>query len=214
MFGNPPESPQTLQTPFNPVSPYGIAKLAAFNLCRSYRDAYKMFIALAVPYNHDSAYRSADFVMRKIALAAVKISRGEQDMLQLGDLDAQRDFSHAHDVVRGYYQMMQEPESIECLFASGETHSIREICEIAFNLMGIPLVWEKPSNTLSEVGINETTRKPVIGVTYEHFRPTKSTVRLCGNAVETRRKLNWAPEKKFCQIIEEMVKFDLAQEAK
>ena len=211
MFGDPVETPQTMDTPFHPISPYGIAKLAAYNLCRSYRDAYKLKVHLAIPYNHESPYRSAEFVMRKIAKAAAAVSKGSKEILNLGDLNAVRDFSHAADLVKGYWQMMQFPEPQECLFASGEPHTIREVCETAFAAVGIQILWNKKASAVSEVGVDTKTLQPLIKVSYEQFRPARNHLILCGDPTQTEKQLGWIRNRKFSQIIDEMVQFDLKE---
>lgn len=212
-FGNQGVYPQTEASPMNPVSPYGISKLAAYHTCRSYRSAYKLKVSCGIAYNHDSIHRSEDFVLRKICKAAAMISMGKQEHLALGDLNAERDFGYAADFAKGYWQALQAPEPGDYVFATGVTHPIREICDVAFAAAGIPISWEKGKITHQESGITKK-GKCLIHVSFEHFRPADVQFKLVGNAAKAKRDIYWETTKNFSEIIEEIVKYDLAQAGK
>ena len=137
MFGNPSQTPQTEQTPFAPRSPYGVSKVTGFHLARNYRDAYGMFVASGILFNHESPRRGFEFVSRKISSHAARIKRGLTHELPLGNLEAKRDWGHAKDYVVAIHQMLQQKEPNDFIIATGETHSVREFCELAFNIVGL-----------------------------------------------------------------------------
>ena len=137
MFGNPSQTPQTEQTPFAPRSPYGVSKVTGFHLARNYREAYGMFVASGILFNHESPRRGFEFVSRKISSYAARIKRGLTHELPLGNLEAKRDWGHAKDYVVAIHQMLQQKEPDDFVIATGETHSVREFCELAFDIVGL-----------------------------------------------------------------------------
>ena len=141
LYGKVVESPQTESTPFYPRSPYAAAKAYAFYITRNYREAYGMFATNGILFNHESPRRGETFVTRKITMAVARIKAGEQDTLYLGNLDAKRDWGFAGDYVDAMWRMLQTDEPDDYVIATGETHSVREFCELAFDRVGLPLTW-------------------------------------------------------------------------
>lgn len=190
MFGKVREVPQTENTPFHPRSPYGISKVAGFDLTRNYREAYSMFCLSGILFNHESPRRGFEFVTRKITSGVARIKRGRQEEIRLGNLEARRDWGHAKDYVRAMHLMLQQDQPDDFVVASGESHTVAEFCELAFG----------------EVGLDY--RKYV--VQDERFYRPAEVESLIGDATKARTVLNWAPEYKFAELVKEMVQNDLA----
>ena len=189
MFGNVNQSPQDETTPFNPRSIYGISKVASYHLVKNYREQYGIFACAGILYNHESPRRGYEFVTRKIISSAVKIKYGLQKVLELGNLDAYRDWGYAPDYVNAMWLMLQASESDDYVIASGKTHSVREFTETAFKYLGL--------DYLKYVKINP-----------KFFRPSE-TFQLCGNPSKAIEKLKWTRTKFFKDIIHEMVNQEL-----
>jgi GDPmannose 4,6-dehydratase len=190
MFGDARTSPQNESTPFYPRSVYGISKLAAFHLARNYREHHRMFVAAGILYNHESPRRGHQFVTRKISSTVAQIKLGRTQELALGNLDACRDWGYAPDYVRAMHAMLQKDVPGDYVVATGETHTVRDFVRAAFAVVGLD--YER------HVRVNP-----------EYFRPSES-VPLCGDARHARHELAWAPTRTFDQIVEEMVRSDLA----
>ena len=193
MFGKVAEVPQRETTRFHPRSPYGISKVAGFELTRNYREAYGLYCVNGILFNHESPRRGFEFVTRKITSTVARIKLGVASELRLGNLEAKRDWGHAKDYVRAIHLMLQQPEPGDYVIASGESHSVREICEIAFD----------------EVGLDY--RDYVVGDD-RFFRPAEVD-ELVGDSSLARRLLQWEPSYTFAELIKEMVYADL-EEAK
>ena len=206
LFGKAVETPQTEKTPFYPRSPYAAAKLYAYWITVNYREAYGMYACNGILFNHESPLRGETFVTRKITRAAARISLGLQDTLYLGNLDAKRDWGHARDFVRMQWLMLQQDEPEDFVIATGEQHSVREFCELAFSELGINLSWE--GQGVNEVGKDEQERVRV-QVDPRYFRPTE-VQSLLGNPAKAREKLGWTPEIPFTDMVKEMVLHDLS----
>lgn len=189
IFGNSPDKVQSIDTPFQPRSPYGISKLYAYWTTVNYREAYDMFTANGVLFNHESPRRGENFVTRKITRAAARIAEGEQQTLELGNLDAKRDWGHAKDYVRAMHLMLQQDEPGDYVIGTGEHHSVRECAQIAFDEVG--LEWDE------YVEVNE------------NFFRSAEVDALKADISETKDKLDWEPEISFEQLIREMVRQDL-----
>ena len=189
MFGDVKVSPQNELTPFNPRSVYGISKLAAFHLARNYRDHHKLFVAAGILYNHESPRRGHQFVTRKISTTVAKIHLGLADRLELGNIDAQRDWGYAPDYVVAMHAMLQQEAPEDFVIATGKLHSVKEFLREAFSVVDL--------NYESYVHINP-----------EHFRPGER-VPLCGDASKARKNINWRPTVTFEQIVEGMVLADI-----
>jgi GDPmannose 4,6-dehydratase len=193
MFGLVKQVPQTEETPFHPRSPYGISKVAGFDLTRNYRESYGMFCASGILFNHESPRRGFEFVSRKITRGVARIKHGLQKELPLGNLDAKRDWGHARDYVRAMHAMLQQETADDFVIATGQTHSVREFCELAFGHVGLDFR-------------NHVTVDP------RFYRPAEVDL-LLGNPAKARAVLGWEPEISFEQLVVEMVESDCQQVA-
>ena len=189
MFGKVREVPQRESTPFHPRSPYGISKVAGFDLTRNYREAYDMFCVNGILFNHEGPRRGFEFVTRKISHTVARIKLGLANELRLGNLEAKRDWGHAKDYVQAMCMMMQQPEPDDYVIATGESHSVREFSERAF----------------AEVGLDY--RKYV--VIDERFRRPAEIDQLVGDSTKARKALGWRPTYTFDELVTEMVQADL-----
>jgi GDPmannose 4,6-dehydratase len=190
IFGDPPETPQTEETPLAPVTPYGVAKAYAHFSARSYRHRYGMFACSGILYNHESPRRPLRFLPRKVAYGAAAISLGLEQELVLGDLDATRDWGYAGDYVRAMWLMLQQENPADYVIASGEAHSVRELVECAFAHVGLD--WE------AHVRVDPALER---GAAELH--------RLVGNAEKARVQLDWRPEVDFTQLVHLLVDADV-----
>lgn len=206
--GKPGEQPQNENTPFYPRSPYGVAKLYAYWITVNYREAYGIFACNGILFNHESPRRGETFVTRKITRAAARIKLGLQDKLYLGNLDAKRDWGHSKDAVRAMWTMLQQPEPDDYVIATGEQHSVREFCELAFREVGIDLEWR--GEGVEEKGIDKKTGKVIVEIDPRYFRPAE-VESLLGDSSKAREKLGWKPKISFPELVKEMVQFDLEQ---
>lgn len=188
LFGRASSSPQNERTPFNPRSAYGITKVTGYYLTCNYRDNYGLFACNGIAYNHESPRRGYEFVTRKIVRGAVQIKYGLAQQLTLGNLEAQRDWGYAPDYVKAMWLMLQQEQPDDYVIATGELHSVRDVCEIAFACL-------------------ELNYEDYVRVDPKFFRPPEAVL-LVGDASKARQKLNWTPEKTFREMIEEMVEFD------
>lgn len=189
MFGKPAETPQSETTPFHPRSPYGISKVAGFHLTVNYREAYGMFCSSGILFNHEGPRRGFEFVTRKITSGVARIKLGFDKELALGNLDAKRDWGHSADFVRAMHMMLQQPEPDDFVIATGELHTVREFCDLAFR----------------EVGLDY---RDYVKVDERFYRPTELDT-LVGDSSKARRVLGWAPKFSFPELVSEMVKSDL-----
>jgi len=189
MFGKVREVPQTEITPFHPRSPYGISKVAGFDLTRNYREAYGMYCVSGILFNHEGPRRGFEFVTRKITSTAARIKLGLDSELRLGNLDARRDWGHAADYVRAMHLMLQQPAPDDYLIATGETHTVREFCELAF----------------AELELNY---QKYVKVDERFYRPAEVDL-LIGDSTKARTLLGWQPQRRFEEIVKEMVHKDL-----
>ena len=207
LYGLVQEIPQKETTPFYPRSPYGVAKLYGYWITKNYREAYNIFAANGILFNHESPRRGETFVTRKITLAVARISQGKQKKLYLGNLDAKRDWGHAKDYVECMWLILQAEKADDYVIATGETHTVREFCEIAFKEVGINLKWE--GKAINEKGINSETGNILIEVDPSYFRPTE-VEQLCGDPSKAMNDLGWNPTKtSFKSLVREMVREDL-----
>lgn len=190
MFGKVRETPQRESTPFHPRSPYGISKCAGFQLTVNYREAYGMFCCNGILFNHESPRRGLEFVTRKITHGVARIKAGLASELRLGNLDAKRDWGHARDYVGAMHLMLQQSAADDYVVATGQTHSVRELCELAF----------------SEVGLDY---KDYVKIDQTVYRPAEVDL-LIGDASKAHSVLNWEPSVDFAGLIKEMVHADLA----
>ncbi|HVD60913.1 MAG TPA: GDP-mannose 4,6-dehydratase [Gemmatimonadaceae bacterium] len=207
MFGKVVETPQRETTPFYPRSPYGVAKLYAHWITINYREAHGVHASSGILFNHESPIRGETFVTRKVTMAAARIREGQQDKLYLGNLDARRDWGFAADYVEGMWRMVQQDTPDDYVLATGETHTVRELSQLAFGRAGIEL--EFRGEGVDEVGIDTNTGKEVVLIDPRYFRPTEVEL-LLGDATKARTKLGWTPTVSFTELIEMMVDADLA----
>ncbi len=207
LFGKVQESPQRETTPFYPYSPYAAAKQYAYWIVKNYREAYGMFAVNGILFNHESERRGETFVTRKITLAAANIAAGKQDRLFLGNLNALRDWGYAKDYVECMWLMLQYDTPEDFVIATGEQHSVREFCSLAFRYAGMELIWQ--GDGLTEKGVDKATGKILIEVLPEFFRPT-DVVTLLGDPKKAKEKLGWNPKKTpFVELVRRMTEHDL-----
>jgi len=207
LYGKVQEVPQTETTPFYPRSPYAVAKLYGFWIMKNYRESYNMFCANGILFNHESERRGETFVTRKITLAAARIAQGYQDKLYLGNLNALRDWGYAKDYVECMWPILQQPQPDDFVIATGEYHSVREFCTLAFRQVGIELQWQ--GEGIDEKGIDKATGRTLVEVDPKYFRPSE-VEQLLGNPAKARQQLGWNPRKtSFEDLVKLMVEHDM-----
>jgi GDPmannose 4,6-dehydratase len=204
IYGKVVEIPQKETTPLYPRSPYACAKAYAFHITRNYREAHGIFAVNGILFNHESPRRGETFVTRKITRAVARISKGLQEKLYLGNLNAKRDWGFAGDYVEAMWLMMQHQEPEDFVIASGETHSVREFCELSFAQVDLPLKWRGEGQ--SEEGIGPDGRT-LVAIDQKYFRPAEVDF-LLGDASKAKRLLGWQPKISFEQLVQMMVKHD------
>lgn len=211
LYGKVEEVPQNENTPFHPYSPYAVAKQYGFWIVKEYREAYNMFCCSGILFNHESERRGETFVTRKITLAAARIAQGKQDKLYLGNLSSLRDWGYARDYVECMWLILQNDKPEDFVIATGEQHSVREFCQLAFHDVGIEL--EFVGEGMNEKGIDKATGKTVIEVSPDFYRPT-DVVNLRGDPSKAKRELGWNPTKTtFEQLVKIMVEHDMKKVA-
>jgi GDPmannose 4,6-dehydratase len=207
MFGKAAAVPQSESTPFYPRSPYGVAKVYAFWMTVNYREAYGLFAVNGILFNHESPRRGETFVSRKITRAAGRIAFRLQDRLYLGNLDARRDWGYAKDYVKAMWLMLQHERPEDFVIATGETHTVREFCELAFARAGFELEWH--GSGLEEKGVDRSTGKVMVEIDPRYLRPTEVEL-LLGDASKARQSLGWRHETSFKELVALMVDSDTA----
>ncbi|MBR6880662.1 MAG: GDP-mannose 4,6-dehydratase [Clostridiales bacterium] len=207
MFGKVQAIPQNEETPFYPRSPYGVAKLYGHWITKNYRESYDMFACSGILFNHESERRGLEFVTRKITNSAAKISLGLQDHVELGNLSAKRDWGHSKDYVKAMWLMLQADEPDDYVVATNETRTVREFAERAFAHVGMDIVWE--GEGVDEKGIDKKSGKTVVTVNPKFFRPAEVEL-LIGDPTKAETKLGWKREISFDELVERMVKNDIA----
>jgi GDPmannose 4,6-dehydratase len=207
LYGKVQEIPQTETTPFYPRSPYGVAKIYAFWITKNYRESYNIFAVNGILFNHESERRGETFVTRKITLAVARIKNGLQEKLYLGNLNSLRDWGYAKDYVECMWLMLQQDKPEDYVIATGEQHSVREFCELAFKEVGISIKWEGENE--NEKGICSETGKVLIEVDPNYYRPAEVET-LLGNPNKAKTQLGWNPTKtSFEELVKIMVTHDL-----
>ncbi|MBR1543533.1 MAG: GDP-mannose 4,6-dehydratase [Muribaculaceae bacterium] len=207
LYGKVQEVPQSETTPFYPRSPYAVAKLYAFWIMKNYREAYGMYCANGILFNHESERRGETFVTRKITFAAARIVNGLQDKLYLGNLNARRDWGYAKDYVECMWLILQQPEPDDFVVATGEYHTVREFCTLAFHYAGIELEWQ--GEGADEKGIDKATGRVLVEVDPKYFRPAE-VEQLLGNPAKAKTVLGWNPRKTtFDELVRIMMEHDL-----
>jgi GDPmannose 4,6-dehydratase len=207
LYGLVQEVPQKETTPFYPRSPYGVAKLYGFWITKNYRESYGMFAVNGILFNHESERRGETFVTRKITLAAARIAKGLQEKLYLGNLSALRDWGYAKDYVECMWLMLQYEKPEDFVVATGQAHSVREFCTLAFKYAGIELKWE--GEGVNEKGIDVASGRILVEVDEKYFRPAE-VEQLLGDATKAQTLLGWNPRKtSFEDLVKIMVESDL-----
>lgn len=208
LYGLVQQVPQSETTPFYPRSPYAVAKLYAYWIVVNYREAYGMHASNGILFNHESPLRGETFVTRKITRAAAAVKLGYQDKLFLGNLDARRDWGHAKDYVRGMWMMLQQDSPDDYVLATGETNSVRDFVNWAFEEAGIAIDWV--GQGISEKGVDRTSGKTIVEVDPRYFRPTEVDL-LIGDASKAEKVLGWKHEYSVRELVKEMMAADLVQ---
>ena len=206
LYGKVQEVPQKETTPFYPRSPYGVSKLYAHWMVINYRESYDMFACIGILFNHESPLRGMEFVTRKISDAVARISEGLKDYIELGNLDASRDWGYAPEFVEGMYKMLQNDNPDTFVLSTNKAHTVRQFVQYAFNCVGIDVKWE--GSGISEKGINQKTGKTIVKINKDFFRLSEVDA-LIGDYSKAEKELAWVPQvelKKICQI---MVESDL-----
>ena len=207
LFGKVQEVPQKETTPFYPRSPYGVAKQYGFWITKNYRESYNMFAVNGILFNHESERRGETFVTRKITLAAARIKQGFQDKLYLGNLDARRDWGYAKDYVECMGLIRQYEKAEDFVIATGEMHTVREFCTLAFQYLGIELEWQ--GSGVDEKGIDRATGRVLVEVDPKYFRPCE-VEQLLGDPSKAKDLLGWNPTKTpFTELVRIMVEHDM-----
>lgn len=216
LYGKVEEVPQSETTPFHPYSPYAVAKLYGYWIVKEYREAYNMFCCSGILFNHESERRGETFVTRKITLAAARIAQGKQEKLYLGNLSSLRDWGYAKDYVECMWLILQNDRPEDFVIATGEQHSVREFCQLAFRHAGIELRFEGENENEKGIcvsGPENLIGKTLVEVSPDFYRPT-DVVNLWGNPAKAKEKLGWNPQKtSFEQLVKLMVDADMAKVA-
>ena len=208
LYGKVQEVPQNEKTPFYPRSPYGVAKLYAYWITVNYREAYNLFACNGILFNHESPLRGETFVTRKITRGVVRIAKGVQKKIFLGNLNAKRDWGDARDYVDGMWRILQQQEPDDFVLATGQTNTVRTFCEMAFKYVGIELAWE--GEVVYEKGIDKKTGNVLVEIDPRYFRPTEVN-ELIGDATKAREKLNWQPRYDLETLIKDMMDSDMKE---
>ena len=206
MFGLVQQIPQTEQTPFYPRSPYGVAKLYGHWITKNYRESYGMYACSGILFNHESERRGKEFVTRKITDGVARIRYGLQEKIELGNLDAKRDWGHSSDYVRAMWLMLQQEQAGDYVIATNETRTVREFVDTAFSCIGKTIVWNGKGE--HEVGIDAETGKVVVAVNPKYFRPAEVEI-LLGNPEKAEKQLGWKREILFSELVKRMVDSDI-----
>lgn len=207
MFGLVQEMPQTEKTPFYPRSPYGVAKLYGHWITKNYRESYGMYACSGILFNHESERRGKEFVTRKVTNAVARIALGLQDCLELGNMDAKRDWGHSKDYVRAMWLMLQQDEAKDYVIATNETRTVREFTELSFKRVGIEIEWKGSGE--NETGIDRESGKTLVRINPRFYRPAEVEV-LLGNPAKADSELGWTREISFRELVERMVDNDMA----
>jgi len=207
MFGRVEEVPQNEKTPFYPRSPYAASKLFAHWITVNYRESYNIFACSGILFNHESPLRGHEFVTRKITNSVARIKLGFQDELRLGNLDSKRDWGYAPEYVEAMWLMLQQNEPDDYIIATGETHSVREFVEVAFEQIGIKIKWQ--GEGVEEVGVDKNNGEVLVKIDPQFFRPADVEI-LKGNYSKAKEKLDWNPKMSFRELVNIMVEHDLS----
>ncbi|MAJ97600.1 GDP-mannose 4,6-dehydratase [bacterium] len=205
LYGKVLETPQSETTPFYPRSPYGVAKLYAFWIIKNYRESYGMYACNGILFNHESERRGYNFVTRKITIGLSKIKLGKQDVLELGNIDAKRDWGHAREYVEAMWLMLQQDQPEDLVIATGETHTVREFIEASAKHIDMELEWS--GEGVDEVGIDKTNGKTIIKIEPRYFRPAEVDI-LLGDPTKAEETLGWKAKITFNELAKLMIESD------
>ena len=205
LFGQPKETPQNEMTPFFPRSPYAVSKLAGIWTVRTYREAYKLYMANGILFNHESEVRGPEFVTRKISMAVARIANGSKEPVILGNLSAVKDWGYAKDYVEGMWKMLQQDYPDDFVLGTNESHTVREFAEAAFRTIGKSITWK--GSGVNEVGLSED-GETLVKVSREFFRPLESD-NYRGDYSKARKKIGWEPRTRFGDLVRIMVESDM-----
>jgi len=200
LYGKVMETPQSETTPFYPRSPYGVAKLYAFWIVKNYRESYRMFACNGILFNHESERRGEEFITRKITKGIARLKKDPEFILELGNLDAKRDWGYAPDYVEGMWRMLQQDVPDDYVLATGETHTVREFLETAWG----PIIWK--GQGINEYG-EDVNGRVIVKVNSEFYRPAEVEL-LMGDASKARSKLGWVPKTTFTELVQKMKRND------
>lgn len=206
LYGNVQETPQRETTPFYPRSPYGVAKLYGHWITINYRESYNIFASTGILFNHESPLRGLEFVTRKVTDAVARIYHGKQDFLEIGNMDAKRDWGYAKEYVDGMWRILQAPKADNYVLATNETHSVREWIEYCFFLIDKKIIWEGKNE--NENGKDDKTGKILVKVNPSFFRPAEVDV-LIGDYSKAKKELDWEPKVMYKELVEIMLKKDI-----
>ena len=201
LYGLIQEVPQTETTPFYPRSPYGVAKLYGFWIIKNYRESYGLHASSGILFNHESPRRGETFVTRKITRGLKAISEGRQNVLELGNLNAKRDWGHARDYAEAMWLVLQQDEPDDYVIATGIEYSVKQFVEASAPYFGFDIEWS--GEGMDEIGMDKNTKKTIISVNEKYFRPAE-VERLLGDATKAKKVLGWEPKTSFDQLVKEM----------
>lgn len=208
MFGKVKEVPQTEETPFYPRSPYGAAKVYGHWITINYRESYNQYACSGILFNHESPRRGHEFVTRKISHSVARIKAGQIPYMELGNINAKRDWGYAGDYVRAMHLMLQQAEPDDFVISTGETHTVREFCEHAFECADLPIVWQ--GQGMAEKGVDKKTGEVRVTISPQFYRPAEVDM-LIGDSSKAKNKLGWEPLVGFRELIQIMVEHDLRE---
>jgi GDPmannose 4,6-dehydratase len=206
LYGKVKETPQTENTPFYPRSPYAVAKMYGYWITVNYRESFNLFSCNGILFNHESPRRGPEFVTRKIVLGMIRTHLGLQDILELGNLTARRDWGHAKDYVRAMWLILQQDKPDDYAISSGEEHSVKDFCNDVATYLGFEIEWR--GEGLDEVGINKSTGKTIIKVNKDFYRPAEVPT-IFGDCTKAKTVLGWTPEYTFKDLVFDMCESEM-----
>lgn len=205
MFGKVREVPQTEETPFHPRSPYGVAKLMGHWITVNYRESFGIHASSGILFNHESPLRGLEFVTRKITSGLANVARGHQEVLELGNLNAQRDWGHAADYVEGMWLMLQQDQADDYVLCNGETHTVRAFVEVAGKAVGFDIEWR--GKETEETGVDRSSGRTIVRINPAFYRPGEVDL-LIGDNTKARERLGWKPRTSFEELVHMMARAD------